>query len=644
MPKPDSVAVALVKAAHELHSRHLWTEVASDVLFLLRLPAQPNVLVGAIMGQAGEQFGLHIVRGEGALQAMLRLLESEGDGSALDAVTVYGVTVQPLGELEPPLRTLVAAAGLQLRREASAPAAVCKPAGGHGRPANRSEWRLLARCVEAVLIAHAAGEFRPEAVDPRRRRILEIVVEEPGQLIPDLRVRTHVVPWPAGTHATPLIAKPHGAAEDERTPWDQGGLPETLDEWKLADRIVTGRLVKAVTDAKLLNKAMLARYFGSFLRAKRAMEQCSGLQPEAGFMEWAFADWWPGRTGRTLLEQRLADPATPSVERALWQGRQEARLSIWRVDATRPGEGFNVEDVLSGERATVIDRALSGSIRPDLFVPLRLMRVGRWDFCALAGPPLSSFDIDPALDLLERHGADLSPGCLRRLPHLVGRLWELAVERGDGLPRMGNSDGDLLEFHAATFRVLNPAACARDLDARKDLDRDEDDTAWDWVRPDPSDPKGERLTVLGRLQLLDDRLVLEVNSARRLARARQWIEKLPGVRFDSATVRALDAERPLDDRLKSREPRRPWTADERQQVEQILQDQYRLWLDRPLPVLGGRSPRMACRTEAGRRQVAVIVRTMPPATIPGGSIPAPRDWLLRELGIESARAADQPQG
>ncbi|HEX5009892.1 MAG TPA: antitoxin Xre/MbcA/ParS toxin-binding domain-containing protein [Planctomycetota bacterium] len=69
-------------------------------------------------------------------------------------------------------------------------------------------------------------------------------------------------------------------------------------------------------------------------------------------------------------------------------------------------------------------------------------------------------------------------------------------------------------------------------------------------------------------------------------------------------------------------------------------DHYQQWLDMPLPSLGRRSPREACRTPEGRQRVAILVRTMRDSAIPGGFVPAPRDWLLRELGIAGPERAD----
>jgi len=140
-------------------------------------------------------------------------------------------------------------------------------------------------------------------------------------------------------------------------------------------------------------------------------------------------------------------------------------------------------------------------------------------------------------------------------------------------------------------------------------------------------------TLLGRLEMIGDRLVLEVNSAGRLARARQWLEGLPGVSFERATARdVLSESRPVDDKL----PARPVKVEPEmlRAIEQMHRDLLRGWVDQPIPALGGLSPRQACKTPEGRRRVERLVRTMPAATYPGGTLPPPRDELLRELGLK----------
>jgi hypothetical protein len=57
------------------------------------------------------------------------------------------------------------------------------------------------------------------------------------------------------------------------------------------------------------------------------------------------------------------------------------------------------------------------------------------------------------------------------------------------------------------------------------------------------------------------------------------------------------------------------------------------WLDQPVPALGGKTPRAACRTKEGRREVEILIRTMPDVPTPGGSWSPPREELLKELGL-----------
>lgn len=64
---------------------------------------------------------------------------------------------------------------------------------------------------------------------------------------------------------------------------------------------------------------------------------------------------------------------------------------------------------------------------------------------------------------------------------------------------------------------------------------------------------------------------------------------------------------------------------------------YMGWLDTPLPMLAGKTPRQLCSTEAGRRKVAILIRTIPKPVImnPGVDIDIPSKEMFRELGLES---------
>jgi hypothetical protein len=401
--------------------------------------------------------------------------------------------------------------------------------------------------------------------------------------------------------------------------------PADLAAWKAADQraaeLVAGTIARDGLDTPRARK----RFFAGELNEELVLERGDPGMVAGALIEWIAADYRATKRSRTLVEKLLERRDLDPGVRAMLVARRDAVLSLFRVDACDPGATIEVEDVLTGERATLHDRGLSASAREGLLLPLRLLRAGPWTFPALAGPPLALWQGDEALAQLE-----LEPGATRRDAHLFGHLFAWSLGRGGRMPRLTNTDGDPLLPHTATFRVADGAALVRALSARADLERD-DDASWTWMRHDRSPAGGPGSTVLAHLELLDDRLVLEVNSERRLASARAWIDALPGVTFERATAHALDREGAApDDRLA--DPAPPDPAD-RELYEDLAREIGRRWLETPIPMLGDRTPRQACKTADGRAQVERLVRTMPPIGTPAGPVAPPREEMLRELGI-----------
>jgi hypothetical protein len=89
----------------------------------------------------------------------------------------------------------------------------------------------------------------------------------------------------------------------------------------------------------------------------------------------------------------------------------------------------------------------------------------------------------------------------------------------------------------------------------------------------------------------------DFESSERFARARKWLEALPGVVFHNVTTRRMDEaeeDRLMDERIAKLEPEEipPEMAGA---LQEMFEKQYMEWLDTPLPVLGGRTPRQTCK-------------------------------------------------
>ena len=237
---------------------------------------------------------------------------------------------------------------------------------------------------------------------------------------------------------------------------------------------------------------------------------------------------------------------------------------------------------------------------------------------------------------------------LRHDAHKFGWLWQWMDdwEASREPRRLCNTDGEEFLWHTASFSVANPDETRKTLMKRKDIDYDEEADELVWNKPTEPDSAvmGDTVT-LGRIEFVGDELVVTVNSAQRFARARKWLEKLPGVAFKGVRNRRWDEaekDRPLDERISPPKPVE-MTPELNDALQEMMNKHYMAWVDMTLPALNGQTPRHACRSEAGRQQVMMLIRTMPDPGGPG-SVRVPREAMLRELGLTTEIPTPAPVG
>jgi len=421
---------------------------------------------------------------------------------------------------------------------------------------------------------------------------------------------------------------------------------DDLKGWKEADHRLFQRFSEHLRfGGRLWSSRAAKRYFGDdnlqyFLKKHedRAVVQA--------YTAWGILDYRPTKTSKTHAEKMLAE-GLPEPEGTLLRARIEAYPTLYRVADHNPKAGtINLEDVLMGGTVTVHDLLMSESIENSLFFCGRAFPVGRFHFIELAGPPLGAGMGIEAVEFLRERGMEFTPEGMRRDAHMFGWLWGWIDEWQAKWkpPRLCNTDGDALLWHTASFSVANPADARQVLLQRQDIEYDDHEDEFIWVKQTGRGPKllGGPVT-LGRIEFVGDELVLTVNSAKRFATARKWLENLPGVVFLNVETRRLDEPekgRPLDERI-SEPPPIEITPELAASLQEMIDRQYVDWVDTPLPVLGGKTPRQACRTRAGQQRVTMLIRTMPD---PMGQAPVriPRQAMLRELGLTTESLASQP--
>ena len=425
------------------------------------------------------------------------------------------------------------------------------------------------------------------------------------------------------------------------------GIPATDDlaGWKEADSRLTRRFVNQMREDWFRSARAMKGYFGDD-DARALLVAHEARAVAQAYTTWAILDYRPHRTAMTHAESMLAK-GLPEPEAMLLRARIASNPSLYRVASHNATAGAVVlEDVLLGGEVTMHDQLFSENIDDGVLIAARVFPAGRFHFFDPVGPPLGVMMGEEAAEFLHDRGLDFTKEGLRRDAHLFGRLWGWMDrwEKDWKPPRLCNTDGDELLWHTASFSVADPQKVRDALAGRKDINYDETEDEYLWIRDAKNSSKvlGDTLH-LGRIELVGDELVLTVNSAKRFATGRKWLEKLPGVVFRNVTTRRLNEpakDRPLDERISKPKPVK-MTPELMAALQEMMNKQYMGWLDTPLPVLRGKTPRDACQTPDGRRQVTMLIRTTPDPMGPA-PVRVPRQAMLRELGLATEPLAPPP--
>jgi hypothetical protein len=273
----------------------------------------------------------------------------------------------------------------------------------------------------------------------------------------------------------------------------------------------------------------------------------------------------------------------------------------------------------------VHDLALSDSAEAGMVAPLKIWKAGNYNFPALLGPALPDSLGEEARQWLRSQGLGDAPGQVEKNCHLFGRLY-LWLEENNG-PLPSSLPEKMMEGGEAIYKIIDRRKVLKALEKRNDLVYHAGDEEYWWRGRD-----GELWAIM---MLEGKELIMEAASREGAQTAKQWLDKVPGLKFKTERKIML-AEWPGQGEDDPPDPIWEETASVKKVLpfmQRKADDYCRHWLDEPLPILEGKSPRQACATAPGRKMVALLIRSLPdPSGIPG--ITVPRERLLRDLGLE----------
>jgi len=282
------------------------------------------------------------------------------------------------------------------------------------------------------------------------------------------------------------------------------------------------------------------------------------------------------------------DAILPDDE-ALLAGRWAlVERSLFEVESI-DGDALGLRDLRSGDRIVVTNTRAYETTRPGHL---------------LLGRPLPIEETWRAYSGFVHVGDVARDRTLEALD--TGDAFEIAAAIGATYapPTMQNTDGEKLAFHELTFRVDDADAAARAL-AGSTL-HDNGDGHFTLVRDSANQPD----TVILSLQLTATELSVSTNSDRRADEARELVASLlPGAVLEDDDVRSLD-----EMLAAPSEPTEELGPDDHPELasmlDGVIREREQRWVDEPVPLLRGLTPREAADDPVAREDLLRLLRGM----------------------------------
>ena len=376
---------------------------------------------------------------------------------------------------------------------------------------------------------------------------------------------------------------------------------------------------------RLFNDVMSAgqKWDPKLVVGRQAFEKFYGPSPgpkveDRGFGKWYICDFRARAKDDTLVERYLRERGNKLTtrEKALLESWREGLFSVWEVERVEPGKGVGLKDLCGPARMFVSDISSSRSaVRGDCLLVRVEQFEGKWELGG-DGMRVPRNLLDALLSEVkgEATAAGVSESAwVRTNSHQMHRrLTALVRAGGVAMPELRNFEGDVLEFSNATYEILDEAAALTAL--RGCAEFEETEAEGDKSKPIGFAWLGETLgkdmrRSYGRIEMSGGRLRLECNSRKRLEMGRKLIAKLAG----SSVKHLADSYETAASAMKRGQPGGGTPVDpeiSKEVITQYKELHYAKWPDEQLPALGGKSPRDAMGTQAGRQAVADLIRDM----------------------------------
>ena len=196
----------VLQAAGEFNGRKLWKRFTNEDCFGVRIAGQEEMMLGVVLGNAGEEYGLSLFRGPQAVASLAALLTPEGPGDdAPEDINILSFTMVAFGDLLPETQAAFREAGQHPRYNEQVPHFLAKaPRRQPGSP-DESDFRLLLLALRGVVEADKQKLLRPARLDDKGGVYVLYISGEAAA--PQVTVTRERLPRGGGSRTMPFVGE-----------------------------------------------------------------------------------------------------------------------------------------------------------------------------------------------------------------------------------------------------------------------------------------------------------------------------------------------------------------------------------------------------------------------------------------------------
>lgn len=337
---------------------------------------------------------------------------------------------------------------------------------------------------------------------------------------------------------------------------------------------------------------------------------------DINFWEWLVYDWIPDEEdGRTLIEHFKENNKKLSLdELKVLNMMNNAVISLYEVQDVFFEKGLLLKDLLMGGEYDVREKMATRSARKwDIFAG-RLLHV---DGIYILSGAVYPYHVRRKEDIIKtinkwfkEYKRDYPEATmddfLKSESDMFNFFWYSPVINPPEI-KLATTSGEPFLLSKAIFEIKDKDRVIEGLKRVKEFEQKDDEFIW----YDERDEDGSA-TVLGRIEIKDNKLTLECNSKERLQKGKEIILK----HISGSIIHKVDT---FQDPFKAMEslkdiPEKKVEDEIPPEIKQELYTQFmkrhcEKWLNMKIPALNGKTPFEAVKTEKGRQKVIELLKS-----------------------------------